>query len=223
MSDEAGELVFVYGTLRRGGSNSFRMDGAEFVSAGKVTGMLYVISWYPGLVLDRGPDETVNGDLFRVRPEQLAALDEFEGISANEIEGAEYRRVKAPVVIEECEVVPAWVYEWKGPVDEQRRIPSGDWLFHQLGEPKPLFTLLSTIPLWGMFGFVVFLSSGFIDSVPDSIVPLVLWSFGAGIPAVAIVFAMLGEKRRESLLWMRRFFASISIVWLVILFVYFCF
>jgi gamma-glutamylcyclotransferase (GGCT)/AIG2-like uncharacterized protein YtfP len=128
MSEDNGELVFVYGTLRRGGSNAFRMDGAEFVASGKVTGRLYAISWYPGLVLGRGPEETVDGDVFRVGPSQLAALDEFEGISANEIEGAEYRRVRTEVTTKDNEVLLAWSYEWKGPVDETKRIRSGDWL-----------------------------------------------------------------------------------------------
>lgn len=127
MSDDSPELVFVYGTLRRGGSNSFRMDGAEFVASGKVAGRLYVISWYPGLVLDGGA-ETVDGDVYRVGAGQLAALDEFEGISANEIEGAEYRRVKTEVRTGEDEVLVAWSYEWKGPVEESKRILSGDWL-----------------------------------------------------------------------------------------------
>ncbi|MEK7952357.1 gamma-glutamylcyclotransferase family protein [Luteolibacter soli] len=127
MSEEVGELVFVYGTLRRGGSNSFRMNGAEFVAAGQVEGRLYVISWYPGLVLERGL-ETVKGDVFRVGAGQLAALDEFEGISANEIEGAEYRRVKAEVTTGDGEVMLAWAYEWKGPVEEAKRVSSGDWL-----------------------------------------------------------------------------------------------
>jgi len=127
MSDDAGELVFVYGTLRRGGSNAFRMDGAEFVATGKVAGKLFSISWYPGLVLDEGR-ETVEGDVFRVGADQLVALDEFEGISANEIEGAEYRRVKTPVMTAGQQVIAAWTYEWKGPVDASKRIQSGNWL-----------------------------------------------------------------------------------------------
>ena len=127
MSDGSGELVFVYGTLRRGGSNAFRMNGAEFVSAGQVEGKLYAISWYPGLVLERG-GETVEGDLFRVGSAQLGALDDFEGISANEIEGPGYRRERSEVSIRDGEVEVAWTYEWKGPVDESRWIQSGDWL-----------------------------------------------------------------------------------------------
>jgi gamma-glutamylcyclotransferase (GGCT)/AIG2-like uncharacterized protein YtfP len=127
MSDGTGELVFVYGTLRRGGSNAFRMDGAEFVGAGEASGKLYAISWYPGLVLCGGSD-AVKGDLFRVGASQLAVLDEFEGISADEIEGAEYRRVKAGATTGSGESLTAWVYEWIGPVQENRRILSGDWL-----------------------------------------------------------------------------------------------
>jgi gamma-glutamylcyclotransferase (GGCT)/AIG2-like uncharacterized protein YtfP len=127
MSDDSSELVFVYGTLRRGGSNAFRMDDAEFVASGKVTGRLYAISWYPGLVLERGA-ETVEGDIFRVGLDQLAALDEFEGISANEVEGAEYRRVQTEVTTEDNKAMVAWAYEWTGPVDDSKRISSGDWL-----------------------------------------------------------------------------------------------
>lgn len=128
-SDTAPELVFVYGTLRRGGSNACRMDGAEFVGPAEVAGGLYHISWYPGLVLDRDK-ETVIGDLYRVAMEQLEALDDFEGISANEVEGAEYRRIKTTAVLGKKETVSTWVYEWKGPVDEEKRILSGDWISH---------------------------------------------------------------------------------------------
>lgn len=129
-SDTGPELVFVYGTLRRGGSNAFRMNGAEFVGRGRIEGRLHVISWYPGLVPGRGSG-WVSGDLFRVEAAHLAALDAFEGISAGEVEGAEYRRVTVPVLLEGAlfeESVEAWVYEWTGPVDEERWIPSGDWL-----------------------------------------------------------------------------------------------
>ena len=129
-SAESKELVFVYGTLRRGGSNAFRMEGAEFIGTGRVEGKLYVISWYPGLVPGRDLG-WVSGDVFRVGPQQMRALDEFEGLAAGEIEGSEYRRVKVPVFLEEIpqgEARCAWVYEWKGPVDESRQISSGDWI-----------------------------------------------------------------------------------------------
>lgn len=129
-SQQSKELVFVYGTLRRGGSNAFRMDGAEFVGKGRVEGKLHVITWYPGLIPGSGLG-WVTGEVYRVGPDQMKALDEFEGLSAGEIEGSEYRRVKVPARIDGSsgeETGQVWIYEWKGPVDEAKRIPSGDWL-----------------------------------------------------------------------------------------------
>ncbi len=121
------EIVFVYGTLRRGGSNHFRLAGAEFVSAATVTGRLYRIDWYPGLVLDETGDE-IRGEAYRVDAELLAALDLFEGLSAGEIQGSEYRRVCIPVVRQDSRTLTAWVWEWLGITDESQRIPDGDWL-----------------------------------------------------------------------------------------------
>ena len=120
------ELVFVYGTLRSGASNHFRMNGARFVRSGILRGRMYRFGWYPGLVLDAQGDDLI-GEVYAVGPEQLAALDLFEGLSAGEIEGSEYRRVRATVTGGEP-LLDAWVWEWLGPVDERQRIAGGDWL-----------------------------------------------------------------------------------------------
>lgn len=129
MPEDSRTLVFVYGTLRRGGSNACRMEGAEFVGAASVEGKLYTITWYPGLVLAPGAGR-VAGELYRVGPEQLAALDEFEGVSAHEVSGAEYQRAEALVTTTSPSSATWWaqVYAWMGPVEESRWIPSGDWL-----------------------------------------------------------------------------------------------
>lgn len=126
-----GERVFVYGTLRRGGSNHFRMDKAEFVALGKVRGRLYRIDWYPGLVLDEAAGDVV-GEVYETTPGLLEKLDVYEG--------AEYRRVRVEVVCGGDSRSPfsAWIWEWLGPVDEARRITSGDWL-----EPMPSSVLRS--------------------------------------------------------------------------------
>lgn len=116
-----GVPVFVYGTLRRGGSNAFRMDGAEFVAEATVRGKLYPISWYPGVVLD-AEAAPVKGDIFRVSAEQLAALDAFEG--------PEYHRVETEAVTAAGECLTAWIWEWAMPVDGRDAIAGGDWLEH---------------------------------------------------------------------------------------------
>lgn len=116
--------IFVYGTLRRGGSNHFRMECAEFLSAARVRGRLYGIDWYPGLVLDDSGDG-ITGEVYQVPAGLLSELDAFEG--------PEYRRV----MVEPCcggdnrSPQSAWLWEWLGPVDETRRIASGDWFAHQ--------------------------------------------------------------------------------------------
>ncbi len=116
--NEDRELVFVYGTLRCGGSNHFRMAGAEFVESGVLRGRLYRIDWYPGLVLDASGDE-VSGEVFSVDRKTLAALDEFEG--------HEYRRIQATVKTPYGVPIKAWMWEWLMPVDESQRISGGDW------------------------------------------------------------------------------------------------
>lgn len=121
------ELVFVYGTLRRGGSNHFRLAGAEFVTVGTITGRMYRINWYPGLVLDAAGDE-IHGEVYSVESELLAELDIFEGISAGEMDGSEYRRVQTTVVGQDSRLLSAWVWEWLGMVDESQRLKDGDWL-----------------------------------------------------------------------------------------------
>lgn len=125
--DSSPQLVFVYGTLRRGGSNHFRMAGAEFISPGTITGRMYRIDWYPGLVLDPAGDE-IHGEVYSVGSELLSALDAFEGLSAGEVEGSEYRRVQTIVMKQDSQTLSAWVWEWRGIVDESQRISDGDWL-----------------------------------------------------------------------------------------------
>ena len=125
--DPSPPLVFVYGTLRRGGSNHFRLAGAEFVTAGTIAGRMYRIDWYPGIVLDAAGDE-IQGEVYAVDPELLAALDVFEGLSAGEIEGSEYRRVRTTVMRQDSQTLSAWVWEWLGITDETQRLTDGDWL-----------------------------------------------------------------------------------------------
>lgn len=121
------QLVFVYGTLRRGGSNHFRMAGAEWITGGTVRGHLYRIDWYPGLVLDEAGDE-IHGEVYSVGPDQMSDLDVFEGLSAGEIQGSEYRRVQAIVMPQNSQPLTAWVWEWLGIVQESQRLTDGDWL-----------------------------------------------------------------------------------------------
>lgn len=74
-------LVFVYGTLKRGGSNHRFLSGQQFVAAARtVPGYtLCQPADYPGLIEEAGDTEGVVGEVWSVSPICLAKLDQLEG------------------------------------------------------------------------------------------------------------------------------------------------
>ena len=77
--DEASRL-FVYGTLRRGGSNDIVRiaPDARFVTTARVRGRLYDVNGrWPALVLDDAAD-WVWGEIYSVPPNAWPALDALE-------------------------------------------------------------------------------------------------------------------------------------------------
>ena len=122
MGEERQELVFVYGTLRPGSSNHFRMEEAELQGRAWVLGRLYPLGWYPGLVLDDG-GIPVRGEVYAVEREMLRKLDAFEG--------SEYERLKFPVHLEGGNEVRAWLYEFRGDEGGREEIVPADWLQHE--------------------------------------------------------------------------------------------
>jgi gamma-glutamylcyclotransferase (GGCT)/AIG2-like uncharacterized protein YtfP len=128
---EGRERIFLYGTLRRGGTRDIETfyDGAEFLGGGRVRGVLHDFIDYPGLRLapDAGP---VRGEVFDVTAETLARLDEWEGIDPAAPDDGEYRRIRARIEragrLETC-----WLYEATAAKCAGRPvIASGDWLGH---------------------------------------------------------------------------------------------
>ncbi|WP_367873567.1 gamma-glutamylcyclotransferase [Luteolibacter sp. Populi] len=210
-------LVFVYGTLRRRGSNGFRLKGAKFVGRGMVVGKLYTITWYPGLV--RGGRELVTGDVFRVKPEQMLALDAFEGLSAGEVEGSEYRRLKVECIIETPTMNDAalvWAYEWTGPVDESRRIPSGDWIEHTLGKLRPVFTLLAAVLVGCGMGAQLALFLGMAGVGRHREWAIAAVACAAGGPLLGLGAAIVGGRRGEGLVGLRWHCIGLSVSMLIV-------
>jgi len=206
------ELVFVYGTLRRGGSNAFRMEGAAFRGTARVEGELHVITWYPGLTM-KSDGGWVIGELYKVGPEQMRALDEFEGLSAGEVEGSEYRRVRVPVQLHETpeqEMVSAWTYEWKGPVDSTKKIPSGDWLDVMQPPPPPVFTWVALLATASIF-VTFYVSIRGLIAGRDWHLPLMGAVF-LGSPIIGITAVLIGNRRRERMNRLRQLSFGICLV-----------
>ena len=74
------ELLFVYGTLRRGGSANHKMRGAKFIVTTHTNGG-YALAKYHGLpgIMESGKsNEVVKGDLYEVTEDHLYELDRYE-------------------------------------------------------------------------------------------------------------------------------------------------
>jgi len=71
--------LFVYGSLRRGGSAHALLEGARFLGAARTAPgfELWDCGEYPGI--GRGGPAQVVGELYEVPDAQMAKLDEYEG------------------------------------------------------------------------------------------------------------------------------------------------
>jgi gamma-glutamylcyclotransferase (GGCT)/AIG2-like uncharacterized protein YtfP len=115
-------LVFVYGTLRRGcaGEMSVRFPDAKFIAEAQVSGSLYDLGAYPGLLLDES-NSLVIGEVYEVDDELLSKLDDFEASS-------NYRR-KQVEISPGIDSRPCWIYEPDPEFYSLRTlITSGDWI-----------------------------------------------------------------------------------------------
>jgi gamma-glutamylcyclotransferase (GGCT)/AIG2-like uncharacterized protein YtfP len=115
-------LVFVYGTLRRGGGRAMpvRFPGSKFIADAEVSGRLYDLGAYPGLVVGES-DSPVVGEVYEVDEEVLNELDEFEASSR-------YRRKRVEIALG-AERRTCWTYEPDPEFYSLRTlITSGDWV-----------------------------------------------------------------------------------------------
>jgi gamma-glutamylcyclotransferase (GGCT)/AIG2-like uncharacterized protein YtfP len=115
-------LVFVYGTLRSGGvgAMSNRFPVAKFIADAEVSGSLYDLGAYPGLLLNES-NSVVVGEVYEVNDEILNRLDDFEASS-------HYLRKQVEVSVGTHREV-CWTYEPDPEFYSLRTlITSGDWI-----------------------------------------------------------------------------------------------
>lgn len=75
-------FLFVYGTLKRGGTNHGQMAGQRFVAEARtIPGYrMFDVGGFPGLVAWPEDREGVTGEIWLVSPAALLRLDGFEGV-----------------------------------------------------------------------------------------------------------------------------------------------
>ena len=101
--------ILVYGTLRP-------FTNTDVV---KVSGKLYDLGWFPGIVL--GGDSEVTCERIKVDDNRLRQLDAYEGYDPYYPEGSLYIRKK---------IGDDWIYVYNHPVEGYDLIESGDWEQH---------------------------------------------------------------------------------------------
>jgi len=73
-------LLFVYGSLKRGMAHHGQLQNADWLGNARLQGLaLYDLGPFPMAVASENNGDTIEGELFRVAAQQLAALDRFEG------------------------------------------------------------------------------------------------------------------------------------------------
>jgi gamma-glutamylcyclotransferase (GGCT)/AIG2-like uncharacterized protein YtfP len=129
--------VFVYGTLRRGGSNDINVKfaGATFIAFGSVPGVLCDLGGYPGLWLDAAAAPVV-GEVYRVSQRLLVELDVLEGYDPVLPDKGEYRRVRIEVTLAGGGKRDCLIYAMRAEVAGGKPvIASGDWIGNRLPRP----------------------------------------------------------------------------------------
>lgn len=143
--------VFVYGTLRRGGSNdiNLRKPAPRFVGRASIRGRLFDLGPYPGLILGSVDSSSssvegvvqVLGEVYAVLPALEENLDELEGLLP--VPTGEYFKRFMPLDI----VLPDTIASIHGPgsqravvcivyeINPERTrscalVPGGDWIAH---------------------------------------------------------------------------------------------
>ena len=126
--------LFVYGTLRRGGSNDIARiaPGASFAGAARLRGRLYDVNGrWPALLLDAAGG-WVTGELYRVPPHQWPALDALENTVTPDNPDGHYFKVSALVESADLATTTEATVYTANPATTRLvdLIASGDWIVY---------------------------------------------------------------------------------------------
>ena len=108
-------LLFVYGTLRQGGSNQAFLEKSEFLGQHETLPeyALYDLGAYPAVIAGH---HRIVGEVYLIDDETLARIDKLEDVPI------EYRReqIETPFGL-------AWIYLYQDTSQLDVLLSSGDW------------------------------------------------------------------------------------------------
>lgn len=122
--------LFVYGTLMKGSGNPMakRLHAeSAYIGPARTPGRLYLLGYYPGLLLAESKADRVFGEVVKLRNplRSLRWLDAYEGCGPDDPEPWMYERVIVPVTLRSGEILTAWTYVYTRTVERSRRLPAG--------------------------------------------------------------------------------------------------
>ncbi|AST95944.1 butirosin biosynthesis protein BtrG [Niallia circulans] len=121
-------LLFVYGTLRKGGANDHYLQHSELVEGMCwITGEMHNTPFGYPIVRFRG-QEKIRGELYAVTSEELVRIDKLEGYDPKGKSENEYERVECTVYTDESEATAYTYIAGKGFAPINEPIIGGDWL-----------------------------------------------------------------------------------------------
>ncbi|MFT4834953.1 MAG: gamma-glutamylcyclotransferase (GGCT)/AIG2-like uncharacterized protein YtfP [Marinoscillum sp.] len=129
---ETSPLLFAYGFLKRKfhGSDITQTPifKSKFFTEGTLSGHLYQVDSYPGVVYDDLTNHQVKGEVFLLEDveETLLLLDQYEHALPLITDNPEYARRLRPINVDNG-IIHCWVYEYIWPVDPHTEIISGEF------------------------------------------------------------------------------------------------
>ncbi len=125
MTEPKPEKLFVYGTLRKGGTRSRHLEGCKLLRMMKVPGTLYRTPFgYPAAVFDETSSLAVQGELYELPPDSevfIGNVDRLEGVDEKLFLRSVIRREEESFyVYEPCP-------ELRSQISDADIIKSGNW------------------------------------------------------------------------------------------------
>ena len=129
---EETDLVFVYGTLRKGFPHpmaNMLASQAEYLGVASTPGQLYDLGTYPAAMFSEESPYLVTGDIFRINHAEhlIPLLDEYEDYRPDDIENSLYKRILIKASLQK-EALIVWGYTYLSTPSSEGLIPTGDYL-----------------------------------------------------------------------------------------------
>jgi gamma-glutamylcyclotransferase (GGCT)/AIG2-like uncharacterized protein YtfP len=123
-------FIFVYGTLRQGGSRPIPrlFPTSRFIGFGTVRGWLYHFGAYPGLICDAAGRDIL-GEVYEVDADAVRVMDDIERYIEGDPAACEYFRRTQTIAMRDGGIVTAELYEVNANrYDCTTPMDTGDWI-----------------------------------------------------------------------------------------------